>query len=119
VTEKQRDFDVQPVVADRSAAPFGCALHPIFDRVEMEVQFSAAALKLEPLRRKTRSVSRRRSSLSVQHASGPSTAVTHTRAAPTVPPSSAAVDRPGSSNAVARCAFEPDAIATVRASCAC
>ena len=41
------------------------------------------------------------------------------RAAPRLPPISAAVDRPESLAAVTRSAFEPDATATAWASCAC
>jgi hypothetical protein len=36
-TEQQRDFDVESVLADRAATTLDSALHPVLDRVEVEV----------------------------------------------------------------------------------
>jgi hypothetical protein len=37
--EKQRDFDVEPVIADRSATTFDRAIHAILHGIEVKMEF--------------------------------------------------------------------------------
>ena len=45
VTQKQRDFDVESAVADRSATTVDRTLHAILDGVGMQVQFLGRGLE--------------------------------------------------------------------------
>ncbi len=69
VAGKQRQFHLEPVPANFPAAPRDGATHPILHRVEVQVEFLGSHLVAGSPPRNTRSVSRRRPSLSLSIAS--------------------------------------------------
>ena len=92
---QQREFDVEPVAADVASAPRDRPGHPIFHRVEMQVEFLGGDLSgTEP--RNTRNVSSR-ASFSLSAARSPSPEATHSRVPATSPPRRATTARPGGS----------------------